>query len=75
MISRYDHYCRGDISKIENYDKAIADTKTVWHCHHRLETHDENGNRRQGELHTTLKSGGFLFSLQRLNLHNQLTSN
>ena len=27
------------------------------------------------ELHTTLKSGGFLFSLQRLNLHNQLTSN
>ena len=49
MISRYDHYCRGDISKIENYDKAIADTKTVWHCHHRLETHDENGNRRQGK--------------------------
>ena len=28
-----------------------------------------------GELRTTLKSGGFLFSLQRLNLHNQLTSN
>jgi hypothetical protein len=27
------------------------------------------------ELHTTLKSGGFLFSLQRLNLHNRLTSN
>ena len=27
------------------------------------------------ELHTTLKSDGFLFSLQRLNLHNQLTSN
>ena len=27
------------------------------------------------ELHATLKGGGFLFSLQRLNLHNQLTSN
>lgn len=27
------------------------------------------------ELHTTLKSDGFLFSLQRLNLHNQLTNN
>ena len=27
------------------------------------------------ELRTTLKGGGFLFSLQRLNLHNQLTSN
>lgn len=26
------------------------------------------------ELHTTLKSGGFLFSLQRFNLHNQPTS-
>ena len=29
----------------------------------------------ESELRTTLKSGGFLFSLQRLNLHNQLTSN
>lgn len=30
-------YCRGDISKIENYDKAIADTTQTWHLHHRLE--------------------------------------
>lgn len=30
---------------------------------------------KECELHTTLKSGSFLFSLQRLNLHNQLTSN
>ena len=30
-------YCREDISLIENYDKAIADTKT-WVCHHRRET-------------------------------------
>ena len=30
-------YCRDDISKIENYDKAIADTNTTWHLHHRLE--------------------------------------
>ena len=29
----------------------------------------------RSELHTTLKGGGFLFSLQRLNLHNQSTSN
>lgn len=28
----------------------------------------------KGELHTTLKGGGFLFSLHRLNLHNQPTS-
>ena len=30
-------YCREDISKIENYDKAIADTTQVWDCHHRDE--------------------------------------
>ncbi|MCQ2087806.1 MAG: hypothetical protein MJZ37_07075 [Bacilli bacterium] len=29
-------YCRDDITKIENYDKAIADNET-WECHHRLE--------------------------------------
>ena len=31
-------YCKDDISLIENYDKAIADTTQVWHCHHRRET-------------------------------------
>ena len=31
-------YCKDDISMIENYDKAIADTTQVWHCHHRRET-------------------------------------
>ena len=30
-------YCRDDISKIENYDEAIADTTQTWHLHHRLE--------------------------------------
>ena len=30
-------YCRDDISNIENYDKAIADTTQTWICHHRLE--------------------------------------
>ena len=31
------NYCRDDLSKIENYDKAIADTTQTWECHHRLE--------------------------------------
>lgn len=31
-------YCKDDISKIKNYDKAIADTTQVWHCHHMTET-------------------------------------
>ena len=29
-------YCKDDISKIENYEQAINDTKR-WVCHHRLE--------------------------------------
>ena len=31
---------------IENYDKAIADTTQTWACHHRLETHNSDGERR-----------------------------
>ena len=30
-------YCKDDISSIENYDKAIADSNQVWDCHHRRE--------------------------------------
>ena len=30
-------YCRDDLSKIENYEQAIADTTQSWQCHHRLE--------------------------------------
>lgn len=30
-------YCSEDISKIENYDKAIADKTQTWHCHHKAE--------------------------------------
>lgn len=37
-------YCIEDISKIENYDKAISDTTQTWVCHHRLEMQDEPFN-------------------------------
>ena len=39
MIDEYraKRYCKDDISKIENYDKAIADSTQVWDCHHRTE--------------------------------------
>ena len=39
MINEYyaKRFCKEDISKIENYDKAIADTTQTWHCHHRTE--------------------------------------
>ena len=37
MINKYyaKRFCKEDISKIENYDKAVADTTQTWHCHHR----------------------------------------
>ena len=39
MISIYNatEFCCEDISLIENYDKAIADTAHKWVCHHRDE--------------------------------------
>ena len=30
-------YCKEELSKIENYDKAITDTTQVWDVHHRTE--------------------------------------
>ena len=30
-------YCCEDISKIDNYDKAVADETQTWDCHHKLE--------------------------------------
>lgn len=39
MISEYNakRFCRDEISTIENYDKAIADSTQTWDCHHRDE--------------------------------------
>ena len=36
-VYRAKKFCKEDISKIENYDKAISDTTQTWHCHHRTE--------------------------------------
>lgn len=35
---------------IENYDKAVSDNTQIWECHHRLETHTSNGERRLIEI-------------------------
>ena len=40
ISSRTYKYCCEDISNIGNYDKAVADTKHVWQCHHRREIQD-----------------------------------
>ena len=45
-------FCKDDISLIENYDKAIADTTQVWHCHHRRETiYSRSGLKEIGEYY------------------------
>ena len=54
MKRSFEKYCK-DYENIENYDKAKKDNFKGWHCHHRLETHNSDGERRlvdisQGEL-------------------------
>lgn len=45
MKHSFDRYCK-NIENVENYDKAVADNFKGWHCHHRLETHNSDGERR-----------------------------
>ena len=44
----FERYCNSinDISKVENYEVAKKDNFKGWHCHHRLETHNSDGERR-----------------------------
>ena len=35
---------------IENYEIAIVDITQTWQCHHRLETHNSDGQRRLVEI-------------------------
>lgn len=43
-------YCCEDISKIENYDKAIADKTQTWVCHHKQEILDDGTKVSPDEL-------------------------
>lgn len=38
-------FCK-EPENIENYEKALKDNFKGWHCHHRLETHNSDGERR-----------------------------
>lgn len=40
-------FCKDDITKIQNYEVALADTSQTWHCHHRLETHKYKDRSRK----------------------------
>ena len=45
MGHMFERYCK-EYENIENYDKALVDNFKGWHCHHRLETHNSDGERR-----------------------------
>ena len=44
-MKNFEKYCK-DYQSIENYEKAKKDNFKGWHCHHRLETHNSDGERR-----------------------------
>ena len=51
-------YC-SDIENVENYQKAKKDNFIGWECHHRLETHNSDGIRRDVDIsHKELKALG-----------------
>lgn len=45
----FDYYC-DNIEDVENYEKAKADNFNSWLCHHRLETHTSDGERRLSDI-------------------------
>ena len=45
MKHNFKYYCK-DYKNIENYEKALADNFKNWEVHHRLETHNSDGERR-----------------------------
>ena len=45
MKHTFERYCK-NYQSIENYEKAKKDNFKGWHCHHRLETHNSDGERR-----------------------------
>ena len=45
MKRNFEKFCK-EPEKIENYEKAKADNFKSWECHHRLETHTSDGERR-----------------------------
>lgn len=74
-------YC-SEVEQIENFEKAKLDNFKGWHCHHRLETHNSDGQERmvfisKDELialdmyyHRPPEELIFMTSFEHLKLHN-----
>lgn len=45
MKRYFEHYC-DSLENVENYETAKKDNFKGWNCHHRLETHTSDGERR-----------------------------
>lgn len=63
-MSKYKRYCK-NIENVENYEKALADNFVGWCLHHRLETHNSDGERRLVNISADeLKSLGMYYNRQ-----------
>ena len=62
MKHEFEKYCK-NYQSIENYEKAKKDNFKGWHCHHRLETHSSDGERRLVDIsHNELKALGMYYN-------------
>ena len=61
-MRNFEHLCK-DYKNIENYEKAKASNFKGWHCHHRLETHNSDGERRAVDISAAeLKALGMYYN-------------
>ena len=61
MKYSFEKYCK-EPEKIENYQLAKKDNFKGWHCHHRLETHNSDGERRLVDIsYKELKALGMYY--------------
>ena len=59
---RYKQYCK-EPEKIENYEKAKKDNFKGWNCHHRLQTWNSDGKRRDVDITASeLKALGMYYN-------------
>lgn len=69
-------FCKDDISKIENYDVAVADTSQCWDCHHRTEIWWNCSSKElldnECYYHRPAKELIFLTHAEHAKLHNKL---
>ena len=49
-LNYYKRYYCSDIENVENYEAAKKDNFVGWRCHHRLETHTSDGERRAVDI-------------------------